>query len=675
MAKDNRRNPPDAPATTIAPGDLTRRHPGPYVILAILLGLCLLTAAVFGQVIAHDFINYDDHDYIFENPPVMAGLTASGIRWAWTTFHAANYHPLTWMSLMTDVSLFGVRPGPLVLMNAVFHTISVLLLFLALRRLTGSTWRSALVSALFAIHPLRAESVAWATERKDVLSTMFAFASLLCYVHYSRTKSKRSYLFSVFAMALGLLAKPMLVSLPALFMLLDWWPLRRMKFSPAVTKNEADNSPPALTAEPFSRLMREKVPLIILAVASGVVTLIAQKKGGAIQTLETVDFPLRLFNAVLSYIRYVGKITWPTHLAIPYPFDYQPSVAAAIGALTAVVLITLVVFLERSRRPYLLAGWLWFVVSLVPVIGIIQVGPQAMADRYTYLPSVGIILALVWLGYEILPNRGLRIGMAVAAILIYSALGFRQVSHWKNSISLFSHSIDVSAGNSLAHFSLGHALNRAGRRDDGIAQVREAIRIDQEISRVRSAGKSKTIHSGWYPDERLELGSALLDTARTKESKERELLIDEAIRNLRESVALKPTSKAENNLASALAMRGNTGEAATQYASALAKDPDSYDAHMNLGAVLSREGKTQEAIEHFRAAAGLQPSSVEPPVYLALALLQIDRIQDAIVEFRKVLAKDPRAANDFFTNATRLPPKETNLKEYIAFLEAESAKK
>ncbi len=467
--------------------ELRRQHLTALLCMALATGTLLL----YCPVLFHGFINYDDPDYILDNPHVKAGLTWPGIVWAFQNSYAANWHPLTWISHMADCQLFGYNhPAGHHLVNLLFHTANTLLLFLLLNIMTGSQWRSAFVAALFAWHPLHVESVAWAAERKDVLSAFFWMLTLIAYAKYvkslssvNRSPAIPNYLLALLFFACGLMSKPMVVTLPCVLLLLDFWPLKRfvgsdLKFS---VKN-------------VSKLILEKIPFLVLMAGSCVMTLHAQK--GAIWT-GSLPFSFRLANTALSYVRYISKIFYPTDLALIYPYPHSWPLAGVVGAVTALIIVTLAFILAAKRFPYLLVGWFWFLGTLVPVIGLVQVGVQSMSDRYTYLPSVGIFIIIAWGTNDLLRSsprkRDICILAGGAALITCLVLTSLQLRYWQNSLTLFYHVVLVTKDNYAAEDCLGKTL-------DGIGQLKLAEQNYEEALRVEPD----------YPMTQFDLGMNLL---------------------------------------------------------------------------------------------------------------------------------------------------------------------
>jgi len=428
----------------------------------------LLTLAVFCPVLGHDFINYDDPAFIYANPYIQSGITWDAFRWAFTAGHEANWIPLSWLTHMLDVQLFGLNPAGHHAVNVLLHAGSSGLLFLFLKRASGSPWQSFAAALLFALHPLRVESVAWAAERKDVLSTFCWMVTLNAYARYAAQPSRGSYLLTLGCYFLGLLAKPMLVTLPLVLLVLDWWPLTRAG-QLAVGQRQRQQ---------MLRLIIEKIPFALLAAASSAITYLVQKQSG--EVTQGYTLLSRLGKAGIAYLAYLGKMAWPVDLAPLYPFSkHHPSTLAIGGAALALVLLTLAAWRWRRQSPWLLAGWLWYLLTLLPVIGIIQVGHHAIADRYTYIPLTGVFVALVWsvpLLLPALPWRRSILGGGFAILLaVLIGLTGRQLRYWKNSETLFSHTIAVTQGNWVAHNNLGLEYYYTGRIDDAIAQYRLSL--------------------------------------------------------------------------------------------------------------------------------------------------------------------------------------------------------
>jgi protein O-mannosyl-transferase len=477
----------------------------------ICMALAAITFAVFGQTLGHDFIDFDDDEYVYANPVVVRGLTLKGLVWAFTQSDASNWHPLTWLSHMLDCQLYGLNPGGHHLTNVLLHTAAVIGLFLVLRGTTGALWRSAFVAAVFAIHPLRAESVAWVAERKDVLSGVFFVLTIGAYARYARRPwSALRYGLVIFLYVLGLMCKPMLVTLPLVLLLLDYWPLQR--------------------AEPARRLVVEKLPLLALSAASCVATFLAQ--GGAIQSTTSIPVLLRLGNALVACVIYLRQMVWPSGLAMCYPYPDKGLSGYEVGLAAALLVgLSAVGWRERRARPWLLMGWLWYLVMLLPVLGIIQAGVQAHADRYTYLPQIGLYVALAWLAAEWAAKfhaghwtTGSLMALVLGALLICA---WKQTAYWKNSETLWTHTLACTAANCVAHNSLGNALEQMGKAEDAISHYEQAVAIKPD-----------------YAEAHANLGNALDQKGR----------VDEAEAQFQKALQIDPSNPAfENNLAWLLA--------------------------------------------------------------------------------------------------------------------------
>ncbi len=557
------------------------------MIFCLLLGLS--TFAAFWGVLQNDFINYDDLQYVTANQHVTSGLSKENVVWAFTSGHAANWHPVTWISHMVDVELFGMEPWGHHLLSLLFHITNACLLFLVLNTITGAFWRSALVAGFFALHPLRVESVAWVAERKDVLSTFFGMLTLLAYAGYVRRGGKWRYAVLCGCFALGLMSKPMLVTLPFVLLLLDYWPLRR--FIPGESTRQQGLPRNGL---PISRLLIEKVPLFALSVASGVVTLYVQAKGDALNSLEVTPLTLRVANALVAYVRYLGKAVCPQDLAVIYPLPRDIPLIQSVGCGMLLMLISFLAFAAAKRRPYLPVGWFWFLGTLVPVIGIVQVGLQSMADRYTYFPVIGLLVAIVWGVSDIATQRAfLRIPLIFAAaglLVVYSIVTWRYVSCWQNSTTLFHHAIEATTDNYYAHFVYGNALYKDARFSDAIAQYAIASRLNPRFADV-------FIYMGVIYSKQ---GNQV-----------------EAVDHLNRALALKPASGfAHYNLGVALQAQGRIEEALTHYNEALRLDPDSMELHFNVGVALMDMGKYDEAIDNFSEALRIRPDFEQSRQYL-----------------------------------------------------------
>ena len=578
----------------------------------VLICLCIVTAtlAVYWQVSRHEFINFDDTQYITENRHVQAGLNAESITWAFTSTRASNWHPLTWLSHMLDYQLFGLDPGRHHLTNVFFHIANTLLLFLILNKMTGESWRSGFVAALFALHPLHVESVAWAAERKDVLSTFFWMLTMWSYVRYVERSTVSRYLPVILFFAFGLMAKPMLVTLPFVLLLLDYWPLGRIQLGEA--------GKPWQSSFDF-RLVWEKIPLFALAAASCVATFLAQQKGGAMAPLQHYSIDARISNALVAYIAYIWKMIWPFQLAILYPHPSHIPLWQAGSACLVIVMIFVLAVRSIKRRPYFTVGWLWYVGTLVPVIGLIQVGEQAMADRYTYVPLIGIFIVIAWGVPELARRwRGSRIGLGTAATALLAFLTVAtwfQIRYWTDSITLFEHTLDVTDDNYVAHYSLGIALASRGKFTDAIRHYEDALHI---------APNSAQTHNN--------LGAALAEQKK----------FSDAIHHYSEALRIAPSYfDAHYNLGLALVSQRRFDDAVHHYSEALRIEPYDVDAHNNLGNLLGKLGRTREAYGHFRKALQMDPDN-STLHYNFGNIYKIDKkLDEAIQQYQEALAIQP----------------------------------
>jgi tetratricopeptide (TPR) repeat protein len=591
----------------------------------ILVGLFLVAAtlAVYWHVSENEFVDFDDSKYIDSNPQVKAGLTGPGLRWAFTTTLASNWHPLTWLSLQLDAQLFGTKPWVFHRTNLLLHAANALLLFVVLRGMTGAVWRSAAVAALFAWHPLHVESVAWAAERKDVLSTLFWMLTLGAYLLYVRRPGVGRYLAVVGCLALGLLVKPMLVTLPCVLLLLDYWPLGRLRLGVQPSPRAGSTEPQA--AEGPGRLLGEKVPLFALAAASCVITWYAQQKGGALASLDGLSLGMRLANAPVACTNYLAEMLYPVtimlypvtgrffpfELAVYYPHPrHSPPVwvAGAVGVLLAVS--ALAAALAR-RAPYLLVGWLWYLGTLVPVIGLVQVGNQAMADRYTYVPLIGVFIALAWGGPDLLAWMQLRelVLVPITAIFlgICLCLTWIQVTVWHDSFTLWDHAIEVTRDNALAHTSLAGTYERNGEVDEALAHYREALGIDPY---------SVLAHTN--------LGNLLLAQGKS----------EEAFQEFAKAAQLTPHQPIPHDgMGVALLYQGKEDAAAHQFNEALRVRPEDEIAFNGLGDVWMHRGRPDQAVADYRRAVERAPTVAQYHCNLASALYDCHQREEARKEY------------------------------------------
>ena len=583
--------------------------------ICVLLLLAIL--AVYGQVRSHDFVNYDDPRYVTQNPQVRGGLTWHGLVWAFTSAHDSNWIPLTWLSHMLDCQLFGLESGAHHFTNVALHMLSALLLFGLLRRMTGARWRSAFVALAFALHPLHVESVAWVAERKDVLSAAFFFLALWAYLDYTARPSRGRYLLVALIFCCGLMAKPMVVTLPFIALLLDFWPLRR---------------------KAAAGLILEKLSLFALVAGASVLTYLVQEHAGAVSSIDQVPLVARLQNALVSYVAYLGNFVWPARLAVFYPYLIPP-VWEGMTAGFALAAVTVLVLRVRGRYPYAAVGWLWYLGTLVPVIGLVQAGSQSRADRYTYIPMVGISIVLAWGAAEAVGRwRWGRRALAAAMVAVCSAwavVAWFNVEHWRNSISLFRHAIDVTTDNYVAYNNLAVALRQAGELDEAVSSFESVLRIRPQDAQARD-----------------NLGEALMAVGR----------VDEAVPHLEEAIRLQPGfAKARIDLASALIRSGRAAQAEAQYRAALQLRPASVEAHYGLGGVLAQQGRLQEALPHLREAlpqlveaVGSNPGDPDLRYNLGTLLGIMGRADEAIVQFAEAVRLQPGNPEAHFNLGTAL---------------------
>ena len=586
---------------------MTNRSTAAWTVTGLCAAFVGLVWLVFGQTLGHQFVNLDDGAYVFRNSQVIRGLSIEGIRWAFTHPVAANWHPLTMLSHMLDCQLYGLSPAGHHLTNVVLHAMSVLLLFFAFWQMTRALWKSAFVAAVFAIHPLHVESVAWIAERKDVLSALFFTLTIIAYVHYTRRPSLLRYFLVLFVFACGLLAKPMLVTVPFILLLLDYWPLNRAQRSAVSDQKSSDLS--------WTKLLLEKVPLLVLSAAASVGTIVTQE-----QSIQHFSLGARLGNAFVSVMTYLRQTIWPRDLAVFYPY---PDNGLPFGELSAAIAIfaaiTFLAFFLRRKRPYVWIGWLWFVGMLIPVIGLVQVGIQAHADRYNYLPQIGLTLIATWAFTDL--SRGRPYGRAVivpislAVVIALAWIARIQSSYWFDSQSLWEHALAVAPDNEMVREHLSEAYLSKGRIEDSIAQGREAARLLPQSADAHGV-----------------LGAAL---ARTSE-------LEEARSELLTALKLNPKlARARFNLANVLLQQGNADAAVASYQSELDLYPNFAEGHNNLANALLRMGQLDKAREHLRIALQLNPKYPEAHNNLAIVLSQTEGLRQAINEWEKTLLIDP----------------------------------
>jgi len=636
--------------------------------LLICILLAIGTVGLFSSVQTFEFVGYDDPSYITSNPYVKAGLTTTGLKWAFGNIasDATYWHPLTWISHMLDVQLFGLNSGAHHLVNLLFHTANVLLLFLLLKRLTKTLWQSALVAALFAWHPLQVETVSWVTERKNVLSTLFLLLTIWAYSRYVEklktaapetsseaeasaaepalergearvdvwldtfaTKmqtvlSMREYQLVVVLFALGLMCKPMLVTLPCVLLLLDFWPLGRLsKVQSPMPKvegqsSDTDNQLWNLDLRLWTSLVMEKIPLFVCAAVSSWITLVAHQHLQYFLPTTQASLAVRLANVITSYSRYIEKTFWPTNLCAIYPYSATVEIFQFAAAGLCLAGISWWAISSARQRPYLCFGWLWFLGTLVPVIGLVQVGGQAMADRFAYVPLIGLLIMVVWGAFDLLGN--FHVGKIILTIMAFAVLeacmlvSQHQMQFWENSFTLFNRALAVTKDNSVAHYNLGYALMLQGKNKAAKAHYHEAIRI-----------------SPGYSDARNNYAAILVS----------ENKVDEAMRQYSEMLRYTPkNSLAHYNLGALLDQQGKPDEALTHYRAALDYNP-SAEAHITLGNALAKMGKMDEAVEHIIASVRLDPASPQANFSAGMAMMKLQRGNEGIKYFSEAIRLKP----------------------------------
>ncbi len=640
---------------------------------AVGLALALAVWAVFGQTLRYDFVNYDDNVYVYANPMITQGINLPGVAWIFTHVDGpGEWLPLTAISRMLDWQLYGSHPGGHHLTNVLLHAATAILLFLLLRNLTGRFWAAAFVAAVFAIHPLRVESVAWVTERKDVLSGLFFMLTLLCYTKAVTGRRwlvtgtqpeaaaalvrSRYYWLAVVFFALGLMSKPMLVTLPFVLLLLDYWPLGRV--AGGTCEVRSGNRPAAKPPAP-GFLILEKIPFLLLSAAAGVVTVLAQRN--AIASVQAIDLSSRIGNALVSYVVYVWQMIYPVGLAVFYPYPQNHLSLGEVGlSLLVLCLITAGVVVGRRRHPCLLVGWLWYLGMLVPVIGLLQAGDQARADRYTYLPQIGLYVLATWGAMELCGAwRHGRAVMGAAAAVVLGMLLARardQTRYWKDSEILWTHALACTSENYLARNNLGLALASEGKPAEAIDQYRRALQIMPDYAKAHNnLGVALAGESRWgeaiehyeralqlepdYAEVHNNLGIALAGEGRWTE----------AIEHYERALQLEPDyAGAHINLGVSLAGQGRLAEAIEQYERALQLTPDDAEACYNLGNALAGAGRQAEAVQQYERALQLRPDHAGAHNNLGMALANEGRLAEAIEEYERVIQLKPDAAEPYY---------------------------
>jgi tetratricopeptide (TPR) repeat protein len=635
--------------------------------------LILATLGVYAQTIGFDFLDYDDPHFVIDNPLVREGLSFDAVVSSFADPHAVNWQPLTWISHMLDCQLYGMDPAGHHATGVALHVLNSLLLFGCLRFMTRAIWPSAFVAALFALHPLQVESVAWVSERKNVLSTLFGLLSIWAYAAYARCGGVGRYTLVALSLALGLMSKPMLVTFPLLFLLLDYWPLRRVGWG---APGAAGDTAPAegamgagLDCRPRStaHLVVEKIPLLVLSAASSAATFAIQSGGGAVVDASShgrLLFAERAANAAASYLKYIGKAIWPGDLALHYPHPYlaggTPWAGWQTAGAVAVLLAISACALAATRRRYAAVGWLWYLGTLVPVIGLVQVGTQAMADRYAYVPMIGVFVLVAWGAFDAVnrfrhshPWVPTAVGMlAVWVLTAAAAASWAQTRYWKSPLALYAHSVAATSGNAVMHNNLAGALRSIDRFGRAMGHYRRALEIDPAlppahqnlIDMLKATGRLEEATEqyrrwiradpdSWFPH--FGFGAHLASQRQ----------FDQAIREYRRALEIQPDSSRVNRaLGSALMARGEVDQAMHHYRRALEIDPESALAHFGLGEALRSRGQLAEAIEHYRRTAELEPDSPVAHHGLGQALFANGDIDGAVEHLRRAAELEPERA-------------------------------
>jgi tetratricopeptide (TPR) repeat protein len=593
------------------------------VVVFVYTALILSVLLVFWQVRNFDFVNYDDDCYVYKNQYVLNGLTGDSIKWALTTVYAHFWHPLTWLSLMINSQLFGPGPGSFHLVNVFLHLANTLLLFAVLRKMTGALWQSAFVAAAFALHPMHVESVAWITERKDVLSSMFWFLTMLAYVHYVYKPSVARYIITLIAFSLGLMSKPMLITLPFVLLLLDYWPLNKIRNPQSAIRN----------------LLLEKIPFFILASVFTVITYLTQHGSGIAANIGVSPLKYRLANAFFSYAVYIGKLFWPCNMAVYYPFKTTGSVTLWQLVLYVFLLggVSLLALRFWNTHRYLLVGWLWFLGTLIPVIGLVQITGSAYADRFTYISYIGLFIMLAWGLPEFLskcppfgetslkagPYRKFVLGISSAVVLTaFGIISYRQVGFWNNSITLFSHAVEVTHNNVLAYYNLGNACLDLGRYQDAMEAYKQAVRIKPD-----------------FKEAFFNLGDAYANLNRYQD----------AIEAYQQAIRIRPDyAEAYSNIGAVFCKLGRYQDAIEPFKQAIRIKPDLAEAHCNLGVIFANLGRYQDAIESYKQAVKVKPDFADAHFNLGVACLAAGDKDSALEEYKILKTLDAKQAEELY---------------------------
>ena len=629
------------------------KHTKTNFLKIIFVSLCLIVAIIitYAQVSNFDFVGYDDQEYITENSHVQEGLNLKSINWAFTSFHSANWHPVTWLSHMLDCELYGLNPMGHHWTNVQFHIANTLLLFFIFLKMTGVLWRSAFVAALFALHPLHVESVAWVSERKDVLSTFLGFLMIIAYCRYVKEPCLKKYLLVIMLFGLGLMAKPMLVTFPFVLLLLDYWPLNRVHFENDLMRQS--NGITCFDFRKFLRLIIEKIPFFILAIISCILTFLAQQSSGAVQALGVLSIKTRTANALVSYVTYVLKAIWPINLAVFYPHPGDAlSEWTIIGAALVIAAAILLSIRTFKKYPYIAVGLFWYLGTLVPVIGMVQVGEQAMADRYTYIPLIGLFILIAWGVPDLLKKwryRKIFLGLsAVVIILVLTVITLSQASHWKNGIALFENAVKVTENNYKAQNNLGTALGSVDL-DRAIYHYKESLKIKPNYVRALYNLGTALSEKGNYDEAVLCFTKALEINPKHTDARMNMANVlfkqdksDKAVFHYNEIIKTdSENADVHYNLAYVLSYQGKLDDAILHYKQALRINPEYLKAHYNLGNILLKQGKTEEAFTHFTEAIKINPDYVQAYNKIGEILFKQGKIDGAKVFFSQAIEIDP----------------------------------
>jgi Flp pilus assembly protein TadD len=602
--------------------------------------LAIAVFSVYLQTRRFEFLRYDDPEFVVNNLHIRGGLTPASIAWAFTTGYAANWFPLTWLSYMLGINLYGLASGWHHLTNVLLHAISTILLFAVLRRATGARWPSAFVALLFAIHPLHVEAVAWVSERREVLSGLFWLLSMWAYLDYVARPRASAYGLLLAAFGCGLMSKPMIVTLPFALLLFDYWPLRRWE------------------TVPFRRLILEKVPLVVLSASASVVTFLVQRHGGATVSLAAVPFLPRLENAVVSYLAYSVQFFWPARLAVLYPYAAELPVWQAIGAGAVLATITGLAIAQRRRRPYLFVGSFWFGGTLVPVIGLVQVGVQSRADRYMYSPLIGLAVILAWSLAEMAGrgawHRRMTSAIAVAACCVYGVVAWSTTGYWRNTVTLFRHAIEVTTDNWAALDTLSEALLTTDRAEEAMPYIAESLRLRPNLPGGHVNFGAALSKRGDFDaaavqyrlalkldpenlDAREGLGVVLTEKALTEKGQ-----FPEVLTNLQAVARLRPDdADSHYNLGRWYGLTGRADLAAAEFLETVKLQPENASAHFNLGISYAAQERFAQACDEFRKALRLKPDYMAARFNLGSALANLERFDEAIVQFQEILRMQP----------------------------------